>query len=128
MLAAYRRAQLQSMGATPKSSLAADKKIPNKFQGRFISARVKELFENCPGANLVAFGDGSAFSRGYQLLFILILVEEVVVSRVPLELSLAHSAGGRWRRATFGVEALDEADFVQEPAACRPLLVSDGLQ
>ena len=55
-------------------------------------------------------------------------MEEVIIGRIPLELSLAHSAGSRWSEATFSVEALDEANFVQEPTAGWSLLVPDGFQ
>ena len=59
---------------------------------------------------------------------LLVRTVEEVVGRVPLELSLTHSAGGSWGSSTLGVQTLDEGDICQEFATRWPLLISDGLQ
>ena len=51
--------------------------------------------------------------------------EKVVVSRVRLELGLAHRTGGGGSSSSFGVQSLDEGDFGKELAARGPLLISD---
>jgi hypothetical protein len=62
-------------------------------------------------------------SRGGTGLFL--RAEEVVVSRVRLELRLAHRAGSGGSRSSFGVQSLDESDFGKESTARGPLLISD---
>ena len=56
---------------------------------------------------------------------LLVRAEEVVVSRVRLELGLPHRAGGGGSSSSIGVQSLDEGDFGKELAARGPLLISD---
>ena len=79
-----------------------------------------------PGLALSACTTQLFVDKGVKCL--LVLVVEEVVCRVPLELSLTHSAGGSGSRSTLGVQTLDEGDICQEFAARWPLLISDGLQ
>ena len=79
-----------------------------------------------PGLLLSACTTQLFVDKGVKCL--LVLVVEEVVCRVPLELSLTHSAGGSGGRSTLGVQTLDEGDICQEFASCWPLLISDGLQ
>lgn len=51
--------------------------------------------------------------------------EEVVVSRVALELSLTHAAGGGWNSSAGSVQTLDEGGLEQEVTARGPSFVPD---
>jgi len=55
-------------------------------------------------------------------------VEENIVSRVRLKLSLANSASRGWSRPAFGVQALHESGFGEKLTAGWPFLIADGLQ
>ena len=82
-------------------------------------------------AESVWFGALRVYNLGFpaqRTECLLVRAVEEVVGRVPLELSLTHSAGGSGGSSTLGVQTLDEGDVCQELAARWPLLISDGLQ